>query len=99
MSRAASQPGQQMAYLTIGHSTFLLDASKAMKVAELMQYAVDGDWNYVSPVSYTHLDVYKRQVHHCITAAAALNHWHASILRLYTDAPADQSIPIGPTSV
>lgn len=45
MSRAA-KPAQQMAYLTIGHSTFLLDASKAMKVAELMQPAVDADWNY-----------------------------------------------------
>ena len=48
MSRAAAKPAQQMAYLTIGHSNFLLDASKAMKVAELMQYAVDADWNYVS---------------------------------------------------
>lgn len=47
MSRAA-KPAQQMAYLTIGHSNFLLEASKAMKVAELMQYAVDADWNYVS---------------------------------------------------
>lgn len=47
MSRAA-KPAQQMAYLTIGHSTFLLEASKAMKVSELMQYAVDADWNYVS---------------------------------------------------
>jgi len=47
VSRAA-KPAQQMAYLTIGHSTFLLEASKAMKVADLMQYAVDGDWSYVS---------------------------------------------------
>lgn len=47
MSRAA-KPAAQLAYLTIGHSNFLLDASKAMKVAELMQYAVDADWNYVS---------------------------------------------------
>lgn len=35
-----------MAYLTIGHSNFLLAASKAMKVAELMQHAVDAEWDY-----------------------------------------------------
>jgi hypothetical protein len=45
MSRAA-KPAQQLAYLTIGHSHFLLDASKAMKVAELMQNAVNAEWDY-----------------------------------------------------
>ncbi len=35
-----------MAYLTIGFSSFLMDASKAMKVAELMTHAVEADWNY-----------------------------------------------------
>lgn len=45
MSRAL-KPTQQMAYLTIGHSHFLLEASKAMKVAELMQHAVDAEWDY-----------------------------------------------------
>ena len=40
MTRAA-KPAQQLAYLTIGHSNFLLDASKAMKVAELMQHAIE----------------------------------------------------------
>ena len=39
MSRATTKPAPQMAYITIGHSDFLLDASKAMKVAELMQSA------------------------------------------------------------
>ena len=48
MSRVANKPALQMAYLTIGHSTFLLDANRAMKVAELMQHALDGDWNYVN---------------------------------------------------
>ena len=46
MSRATTKPAPQMAYITIGHSDFLLDASKAMKVAELMQHAVSADWNY-----------------------------------------------------
>lgn len=36
----------QMAFLTIGFSNFLMDASKAMKVAELMTNAVDAEWNY-----------------------------------------------------
>lgn len=45
MSRS-TKPTYQMAYLTIGHSSFLLDASKAMKVAELMQHAVVGEWDY-----------------------------------------------------
>lgn len=45
MTRAA-KPAQQLAYLTIGHSNFLLDASKAMKVAELMQHAVNAEWDY-----------------------------------------------------
>jgi hypothetical protein len=46
MSRATTKPAPQMAYITIGHSDFLLDASKAMKVAELMQHAVDAKWDY-----------------------------------------------------
>lgn len=46
MSRSAAKPAQQMAYLTIGHGHYLLDASKAMKVAELMQHAVDAEWDY-----------------------------------------------------
>ena len=45
MSRAA-KPAQQLAYLTIGHSNFLLDASKAMKVAELMQHAIECESNF-----------------------------------------------------
>lgn len=35
-----------MAFLTIGFSSFLMDASKAMKVAELMTTAVEAEWNY-----------------------------------------------------
>jgi len=46
MSRATTKPAQQMAYLTIGYSHFLMEASKAMKVAELMQHAVDVEWKY-----------------------------------------------------
>ena len=46
MSRATTKPAPQMAYITIGHSDFLLDASKAMKVAELMQHAFDCDKSY-----------------------------------------------------
>lgn len=45
MSRAPTK-AVQMAYLTIGHSNFLLESSKAMKVAELMQHAVDAEWDY-----------------------------------------------------
>ena len=45
MSRTPTK-AVQMAYLTIGQSSFLLDASKAMKVAELMQHAVAGEWDY-----------------------------------------------------
>lgn len=45
MSRAA-KPGQQMAYLTIGYGHFLMDPAKAMKVAELMQHAVNVEWNF-----------------------------------------------------
>jgi len=46
MSRATSKPPQQMAYLTIGHGNFLMEASKAMKVAELMQHAVNAEWDW-----------------------------------------------------
>ncbi|WP_416401906.1 hypothetical protein [Alicycliphilus denitrificans] len=46
MSRSTAKPATQMAYITIGYSHFLMDASKAMKVAELMQHAVDVEWNY-----------------------------------------------------
>ncbi|WP_448252860.1 hypothetical protein [Ottowia oryzae] len=46
MSRATSKPATQMAYLTIGFEHFLMEASKAMKVAELMQHAVNTEWNY-----------------------------------------------------
>ncbi|QIL81844.1 hypothetical protein G7047_19410 [Diaphorobacter sp. HDW4A] len=45
MARAPTKP-VQMAYLTIGYSHFLMDASKAMKVAELMQHAVNVEWDY-----------------------------------------------------
>ncbi|MCD6663477.1 MAG: hypothetical protein LT082_08765 [Comamonas sp.] len=45
MTRAA-KPGQQMAYLTIGYSHFLMDPAKAMKVAELMQHAVNVEWKW-----------------------------------------------------
>ena len=45
MSRSPAKPAQ-MAYLTIGYSHFLMDASKAMKVAELMQHAVNVEWSY-----------------------------------------------------
>jgi len=45
MSRAA-KPVQQMAFITIGHGSFLMEASKAMKVAELMQHAVEARWDY-----------------------------------------------------
>jgi len=35
-----------MAYITIGSGNFLMDASKAMKVAELMQHAVNAEWDW-----------------------------------------------------
>lgn len=50
MSRAA-KPGQQMAYLTIGYDHFLMDPAKAMKVAELMQHAVNVDWKWGASAS------------------------------------------------
>lgn len=46
MSRASTKPTAQMAYLTIGHGNFLMEASKAMKVAELMQHAVNAEWDW-----------------------------------------------------
>ncbi len=46
MSRATTKPAQQMAFVSINHCHFLLEASKAMKVVELMQHAVKADWNY-----------------------------------------------------
>ena len=45
MSRSPAKP-VQMAYLTIGYSHFLMDSIKAMKVAELMQHAVNVEWSY-----------------------------------------------------
>ena len=45
MSRSPAKP-VQMAYLTIGYSHFLMDASKAMKVAELMQHAIECESNF-----------------------------------------------------
>ena len=45
MSRATAKP-TQMAYLTIGYSYYLMDSSKAMKVAELMQHAVNVEWEW-----------------------------------------------------
>lgn len=45
MARAPTKP-VQMAYLTIGYSHFLMDSSKAMKVAELMQHAVNVEWEW-----------------------------------------------------
>lgn len=46
MSRAPAKPAVQMAFITIGHSHFLMEASKGMKVVELMQHAVQADWDY-----------------------------------------------------
>ena len=47
MSRATTKP-TPMACLTIGYRDYLMPSDKAMKVAELMQHALDGDWNYVN---------------------------------------------------
>lgn len=46
MSRPSTKPGQQMAYITIGFDSFLMESSKAMKVAELMQHAVQARLSY-----------------------------------------------------
>lgn len=46
MSRTPAKPARQMAYLTIGNGNFLMEASKAMKVAELMQHAVNAEWDW-----------------------------------------------------
>lgn len=46
MKRASTKPAAQMAYLTIGTGNFLMEASKAMKVAELMQHAVNAEWDW-----------------------------------------------------
>ncbi|WP_423458001.1 hypothetical protein [Ottowia sp. VDI28] len=57
MSRAPAKPAAQMAYITIGYSHFLMDASKAMKVAELMQHAVNTEWNYRPSADQDHYTV------------------------------------------
>lgn len=46
MSRAPAKAPTQMVYLTIGYSHFLMEPAKAMKVAELMQHAVNVDWEW-----------------------------------------------------
>ena len=38
--------------------------------ALLKKWGIEGDWIGVGPVSYTHLDVYKRQQHGCTKAQA-----------------------------
>ncbi len=48
------KPAMQMAFITIGMDHFLMDAGKAMKVAELMQHAVDAEWNYTRTESDTY---------------------------------------------
>lgn len=45
-SRTPAKPTAQMAFVSINHCHFLLEASKAMKVVELMQHAVKADWDY-----------------------------------------------------
>lgn len=54
MSRPSTKPAPQMAFITIGYGHFLMEASKAMKVAELMQHAVNADWNYMRSDSDTY---------------------------------------------
>lgn len=54
MSRPSTKPAPQMAFITIGYGHFLMESSKAMKVAELMQHAVNADWNYIRGDSDTY---------------------------------------------
>ena len=46
MSRTPAKPATQMAFVTIDHCHFLMEASKVMKVVELMQHAAKADWEY-----------------------------------------------------
>ena len=45
MARAPTKP-VQMVYLTIGYSHYLMDLSRAMKVGEWMQHAVNVEWEW-----------------------------------------------------
>ena len=46
MARPAATKSVQMACLSIGYTDYLMPATKAMKVAELMQAAVECDQRY-----------------------------------------------------